>query len=105
MSIQEAIQLAVDNGFEIEGLYDSKHPCIEDTAVMFINPKFWQSLGESMGRSEQSNYPLEISFGSHRKMWKQSGDEWHYHWHRFIDHLAEGKDIESFFASLNTPKK
>jgi hypothetical protein len=25
---------------------------------------------------------------------------WLYHWHRLIDHLAEGKDAESFFADL-----
>ena len=25
---------------------------------------------------------------------------WRFHWHRFIDHLAEGKDAESFFATL-----
>jgi hypothetical protein len=25
---------------------------------------------------------------------------WRFHWHRFIDHLADGKDAESFFAAL-----
>ena len=25
---------------------------------------------------------------------------WEYEWHRFIDHLADGKDAESFFALL-----
>jgi hypothetical protein len=25
---------------------------------------------------------------------------WHFRWRRFIDHLAEGKDPESFFANL-----
>jgi hypothetical protein len=25
---------------------------------------------------------------------------WRFHWHRFIDHLADGKDAENFFASL-----
>jgi hypothetical protein len=25
---------------------------------------------------------------------------WRFHWHRFIDHLADGKDAESFFATL-----
>jgi hypothetical protein len=27
-------------------------------------------------------------------------DAWLHHQHRFIDHLAEGKDAESFFAEL-----
>ncbi len=25
---------------------------------------------------------------------------WRFHWHRFIDHLADGGDVESFFAAL-----
>jgi hypothetical protein len=25
---------------------------------------------------------------------------WQYHWHRFIDHLAEGKTPEDFFREL-----
>jgi hypothetical protein len=25
---------------------------------------------------------------------------WRFHWHRFIDQLADGKDAESFFAEL-----
>jgi hypothetical protein len=27
-------------------------------------------------------------------------NSWRFHWHRFIDHLADGKDAESFFAGL-----
>lgn len=26
--------------------------------------------------------------------------EWRYEWHSFIDYLADGKDIESFFEKL-----
>ena len=25
---------------------------------------------------------------------------WLFHWHRFIDHIAFGKDVESFFSNL-----
>src|SRR5437667_11438944 len=25
---------------------------------------------------------------------------WRFHWHRFIDHLADGGDVDSFFAAL-----
>jgi hypothetical protein len=25
---------------------------------------------------------------------------WRFQWHRFIDHLADGKDADSFFAAL-----
>ena len=54
---------------------------------IFLEPLFWQSLGKAMG-------------------WRQDEDQWGeraecvIHWHRFIDHLAEGKDAESFFEGL-----
>ena len=30
----------------------------------------------------------------------QDTGAWLFHWHRFIDHIAFGKDVESFFSSL-----
>jgi hypothetical protein len=30
----------------------------------------------------------------------EDANAWRFHWHRFIDHLADGKDCESFFADL-----
>jgi len=29
-----------------------------------------------------------------------SGEEWLYHWHRFIGELAEGRTVEEFFETL-----
>jgi hypothetical protein len=59
-------------------------------ARSILDYSFWQCLGKAMGWSGE-HYTLE----SGRK-------EWVYKWHRFIDHLAEGKDIESFFDGLIT---
>lgn len=44
------------------------------------DPDFWKALGAA-------------------RKWEDV-NAWRFHWHRFIDHLAEGKDVESFFASL-----
>jgi hypothetical protein len=30
----------------------------------------------------------------------QDVNAWRFHWHRFIDHLADGGDVESFFGAL-----
>lgn len=59
---------------------------------LFLDPLFWQSLGKSLGWKE-----IEMS-DPHRPV--NGKPEWQNNWHRFIDHLAEGKDAESFFESL-----
>lgn len=66
-----------------------------------LDPKFFQSLGKSLGWEEKDKQSL--------RTYKMSGGggnmlkgmyQWNKYWHRFIDHLAEGKDAEEFFASL-----
>lgn len=39
--------------------------------------------------------------GMRQKLYEmENGQTWKQEWHRFIDHLSEGKDIESFFTNL-----
>ena len=45
-----------------------------------IDPAFWKALGKA-------------------RSWQDTG-AWLFHWHRFIDHIAFGKDVESFFSNL-----
>lgn len=52
---------------------------------IFLDPLFWQALGKSLGWTDTDTV----------KIWK-------YNWHLFIDHLASGKDPESFFKTLLT---
>jgi hypothetical protein len=44
------------------------------------DPDFWKALATA-------------------RNWEDT-NAWRFHWHRFIDHLADGKDADSFFASL-----
>jgi hypothetical protein len=44
------------------------------------DPEFWKGLGRA-------------------RDWQDTG-AWLFHWHRFIDHIAFGKEVESFFSSL-----
>ena len=44
------------------------------------DPAFWKALGKA-------------------RSWQDTG-AWLFHWHRFIDHIAFGKDVESFFSNL-----
>jgi hypothetical protein len=44
------------------------------------DPEFWKALAKA-------------------RQWEDA-NAWRFHWHRFIDHLADGKDAESFFAAF-----
>ncbi len=44
------------------------------------DPDFWKALAKA-------------------RKWEDV-NAWRFHWHRFIDHLADGGDVESFFAAL-----
>jgi hypothetical protein len=46
------------------------------------DPTFWKALGKA-------------------RSWQDIG-AWLFHWHRFIDHIAFGKDVESFFKTCKT---
>jgi hypothetical protein len=46
----------------------------------FHDPDFWKALATA-------------------RKWEDV-NAWRFHWHRFIDHLADGRDAESFFAAL-----
>jgi hypothetical protein len=58
--------------------------------AIFFDPSFWQALGKARG------WGIEPS-GS---IW-QGVEQWRIRWHDFIDHLADGKDAESFFNDLS----
>lgn len=107
--MKEAIQKAIEGGWqglefmdEVEVEEGLKYPLYarvwgtskegegHGTQVAFIllDPTFWQSLGKALGwgltvdeNHSGPNEPIE-------------------YWHNFIDHLAEGKDPDSFFQAL-----
>lgn len=63
---------------------------------IFLDPLFWQALGKALGWKEYSSYCTCHSCGNDTcNMYT-----WLCNMHRFIDHLAEGKDAESFFNEL-----
>lgn len=57
---------------------------------VLLDPLFWQSLGKALGwQDEPYEYTNEHNIPA-----------WHAKWLMFIDHLAEGKDAESYFNEL-----
>jgi hypothetical protein len=80
---QEAIVRAMNSGWnQINSL-----GVFKGVDAMVLDPLFWQSLGKDQGWADSDKYD---DYQKH----------WLYFWHRFTDHLAEGKDAESFFQEL-----
>lgn len=115
--IKQAIQLAIEGGYEpecrvwnVENLPDRK----EDLSHILISPAFWQSLGKALGWGHI--YCVRCKkLGEHKEKedktlfpWKKCCERqkmdyyksYSVHWHRFIDHLSEGKDADDFFKKL-----
>jgi len=69
---------------------------VEET---FLDPAFWHALGRAMRWNHEVMTVHAVEHGRPTIV-TRAGQQWLYHWHRFIDHLAEGKTPEAFFASL-----
>ncbi len=110
-AIEQAIKDAVEKGgydLQIVG-HDgldrpnfrrgAEHVCEHE---IFLDSAFWQALGKARGWKTDSCANCAGAscwFCSNLKDYKRC-NEWQYQWHRFIDHLADGKDANSFFESL-----
>jgi hypothetical protein len=108
MTIQEAIHKAVEGGYHLHGSDgmdtddDGAHRACSawtrnDTASTWVagvqasllDPHFWRALGLALGWHEGVDMKCLI----YNQWWRQP-------WHRFIDHLADGKPPEAFFEHL-----
>ncbi len=108
--METAIRKAIEGGYEIHGmilkednLFYSGHPLkseIENKAL--LDPLFWQALGkaEGWGGKTGENDGSGVTLYGKSIQEAEWVDTWKLRWHSFIDHLAEGKDIDSFFTSL-----
>lgn len=93
MYIEKAIDLANEHGgysWHVSHWYEA-----------MIDPEFWQSLGKYFVPCSNMDTAHSTTkyMGNEEFMWVF---DWKQQWHLFIDHLAEGKDAESFFEQLLT---
>lgn len=98
MTIQKALELAVKRGWKPSEApcnhklmadesgcpFGFHYPCTE---AAVLDPAFWQFL-------YKQDRSIDIDGNDTMQ------EAWLYHWHRLIDHLAEGNSIESFFNGL-----
>lgn len=114
MTIEQTIQKAIEGGYDASRFVAQgdtvetwlKMDAVNDKEFWLLDPIFWQSLGKAMGWPKETKevqldgFNLEAMDNGVHPTTKGFEYNWQYHWHRFIDHLAEGKDAESFFESL-----
>jgi hypothetical protein len=126
MTIQEAIEKSVDDGYHIYGSdgmdtyyegatndysawtrKDNASSFMVPTEETFLDPQFWQALGRALGWSEVCDLAILCGRGEDEGQ-KSRGYYWMYQWHCFIQALADGHTPAGFFARLtplSTPRK
>ncbi len=105
-AIKKAIEGGWDSctcGFTINKLnghasYCSMNQTSGWSTSIFLDPLFWQALGKAEGWGKTETTEI-VNYGLPAEDFLVI-DTWLYEWHNFIDHLAEGKDINSFFEEL-----
>lgn len=103
--MKDAIKKAIEGGYDIAPFISvwSLEQSIEIMESHWephvLKPTFWQALGKSMGWEEE-NHCERFSTGGLGGNVDCLISEWHAQMLMFIDHLAEGKDVDSFFNSL-----
>ena len=101
MTIQQTIQKAIEGGYKGGGreFLTADIESWRNQVLVFLDPLFWQALGKILGWEKQfGNYSEKET----KRLLEKGAliPRWLYQWHRFIDHLAEGKSVESFFREL-----
>ncbi len=89
MTIDKAIEKATAGGYPKAGNFTAKYEITRYPSIL-LDPRFWQSFSKTIGLVDK----CEAEQSPRRHMWK-------YYWHSFIDHLAEGKTLESFFETFS----
>ena len=94
---QRAIELAIEGGWVQDYFIDE---CGLHDSDILLDPAFWQSLGKALGAEEpkwhckhynpKANDPGERGCASDFCEYAGWPGDWHTHWHRFIDALADG---------------
>jgi hypothetical protein len=123
MTIQEAMNKAVEGGYHIYGSdgmdtdyegatkdysawtrKDNASSFLVPTEETFLDPHFWQALGRALGWREAGDLALSCRHGAEEgQRWRRY--YWMYQWHCFIQALADGNTPDAFFAHLTSSQR
>lgn len=110
--LEQAIQKACDHGYKdshIWGIENGEYILMDDSGQrvgkltvheMLLDPTWWQALGRGLGWSDTFIVDYTASQIGHFRA--EDWDEWEFHWHDLITHLAANLPLEDFFKSLLT---
>lgn len=109
--IKEAIKVAIEAGYKSNHVSESGKIDMfvgKNSATILLDPEFWKCLGKSLGWRKEGDYCksgdgcIQGQRFTHEGLcsWEYHRDEYLDQWHKFIDHLAKGKDPELFFKKL-----
>jgi hypothetical protein len=118
MTVQEALNTAVEGGYHIYGSdgmdtdyegatndysawtrKDNESSFLVPTEETFLDPTFWQALGHALGWSEVCDLAMSCRHGAEEYQ-NFRGSYWIYQWHCFIQALVDGNTPAAFFAHL-----
>jgi hypothetical protein len=118
MTIEDALTKATEGGYYIHGAdgvdthyaganshcsawmrEDNASTFMVTVEETFLDPHFWQALGKALGWN-QAVMTVHAVENGRPTIVTRAGQHWLSQWHRSIDHLAEGKTPEAFFARL-----
>jgi hypothetical protein len=118
MTIQEAVNTAVEGGYHLHGsdgiatVYtgansessawtrtDTHSSFMIPVHETFLAPAFWHALGRALGWEEACDLAITCVQG-HEECRPGHGSYWMYQSHGFIQSIANGHTPDAFFASL-----
>ena len=95
MTIQEAINKAIEGGYPQERIEDL---ALHVQAQYFLESTFWEACVRALGVEGDFEY-IHLEQGEPRKLRQP---RWLYYWHRINSHLVAGNTPESFFAMFSS---
>ena len=111
--MEKVIKLAIEGGYKAKGLRPLDFAFITTgkpdaklnqlLSVILLDPLFWQCLGKALGNDESIKIELPVIQKTEEGRFGYVMEKvpyWRIMWHRFIDHLAEGKDVNEFFKEI-----
>lgn len=106
--MEEVLKLAIEGGYK---QFNAPRKNYIEIDRALLDPLFWQALGKSLGWKKKCSIKYEEGGVYLEKEAREyisktvNMDMWQYQMHRFIDHLASGKDADSFFSALISTKE